>query len=91
MWPQTLTHCLRSVDSVARMVDDEPFTLSRLGGDEFTVIAEGIGGAEDAALVARRLLDALDAPFARRRGRDRQSRPASASRCTRPTTSISTA
>ena len=59
----TLTHCLRDVDSVARMVDAEPFTLSRLGGDEFTVIAEGIGGAEDATLVARRLLDALTTPF----------------------------
>ncbi len=60
---QTLTRCLRDVDSVARMVDAEPFTLSRLGGDEFTVIAEGIGGAEDATLVASRLLDALTAPF----------------------------
>ena len=37
--------------------------MSRLGGDEFTVIAEGIGGAEDAALVAQRLLEALNTPF----------------------------
>ncbi|MDP1647756.1 MAG: EAL domain-containing protein [Rubrivivax sp.] len=59
---QTLSQCLRGVDSVARLVDAEPITLSRLGGDEFTVIAEGLGGVEDAMLVARRLLDALNAP-----------------------------
>jgi diguanylate cyclase (GGDEF)-like protein len=59
---RTLTHCLRNVDSVAH-VGEEPFVLSRLGGDEFTVIVESIGTAEDAALVARRLLDAVNAPF----------------------------
>ena len=58
-----LTHCLRDVDSVAATAGDEPFTLSRLGGDEFTVIAEDDRHAEDAALIARRLLDALNAPF----------------------------
>jgi PAS domain S-box-containing protein len=50
-------------DSVSRQVDGDPFTLSRLGGDEFTVIAEGVGSAEDAAMVARRLLEALATPF----------------------------
>jgi len=60
---RTLTQSLRDVDSVSRLVDSEPFTLSRLGGDEFTVIAEGISGAEDATLIARRLLEALQRPF----------------------------
>ncbi|MFT3816401.1 MAG: EAL domain-containing protein [Rubrivivax sp.] len=75
---RTLTQCLRSVDSVGRRVDDggpafdddvgnggddSPFTLSRLGGDEFTVILEAVESAEDAAAVARRILDALTAPF----------------------------
>jgi len=80
---KTLTHCLRSVDSVGRRVDDggdgsgdggaagagmgpgddSPFTLSRLGGDEFTVILEAVESAEDAAAVARRILDALNEPF----------------------------
>ncbi len=80
---KTLTHCLRSVDSVGRRVDeaaaavsadpghraraadgeDNPFTLSRLGGDEFTVILESVQAAEDAAAVARRILEALNAPF----------------------------
>ncbi len=61
---QTLTQCLRSVDTVGRDTDGTPFTLSRLGGDEFTVIADAVGGAEDAAMIARRLLEALAVPFA---------------------------
>lgn len=60
---EVLTRCLRGTDSIGRSVNEDPFTLSRLGGDEFTVIAEEIGGAEDAALIARRLLDALAVPF----------------------------
>ena len=59
----TLTRCLRNVDSVARNAQDDPVTVSRLGGDEFTIIIEHVGGAEDAALVARRILDALLEPF----------------------------
>jgi diguanylate cyclase (GGDEF)-like protein len=59
---QALTQCLRSADSVAH--DNAPqHTLSRLGGDEFTVIVENVGGAEDAAHVARRMLEALNEPF----------------------------
>ncbi len=60
---KVLTQCLREVDSVSRATEEQPFTLSRLGGDEFTVIAEGIDNAEDAAMVARRMLDALNTPF----------------------------
>jgi len=60
---RTLTACLRTVDSVTRQVDGEPFTLSRLGGDEFTVIAELTDGSQDAALIAARMLEALSVPF----------------------------
>jgi diguanylate cyclase (GGDEF)-like protein len=60
---QVLSRGLRGTDSIGRSVGNEPFTLSRLGGDEFTVIAEDVGGAEDAAMIARRLLDALAVPF----------------------------
>ena len=60
---QALTHCLRTVDSVGRNLEHETVTVSRLGGDEFTVIVEEIGGADDAAVVARRILDALLEPF----------------------------
>ena len=60
---KTLAACLRDVDTVTRQVDCEPCVLSRLGGDEFTVIAENIGGAEDATHIACRLLDALQVPI----------------------------
>jgi PAS domain S-box-containing protein len=60
-----LRHCLRASDSLSREGGREAplHTLSRLGGDEFTVILESIGSAEDAAHVARRMLEALAEPF----------------------------
>jgi len=39
-------------------------TLVRLGGDEFAVLMEDIADAADAAILARGLLDTLEAPFA---------------------------
>ena len=60
---QVLSGCLRRNDTVTRAGDDDGFTVSRLGGDEFTVIAESIAGDEDAALIAQRVLDALNTPF----------------------------
>ena len=44
------------------VVRDED-TVARLGGDEFAIVAADLARAEDAASVARRLLDALSAPF----------------------------
>lgn len=38
-------------------------TLARLGGDEFTVLLPDIGCAEDAETIARKIVDALSAPF----------------------------
>ncbi len=38
-------------------------TIGRLGGDEFALILPGIKDAAEAALVARKLLNALKAPF----------------------------
>jgi diguanylate cyclase (GGDEF)-like protein/PAS domain S-box-containing protein len=58
-----LKGCLRVSDSVSRASGEETFTVSRLGGDEFTVIAEQLGSAEDAAMIARRILDALETPI----------------------------
>jgi diguanylate cyclase (GGDEF)-like protein len=57
-----LSECLREVDSVMRD-GGTPHTLSRLGGDEFTLIVENIGGAEQAANVAQRVLEVLGEPF----------------------------
>lgn len=36
----------------------------RLGGDEFLVVAEPVDGVEEALIIARRLLEALEAPVA---------------------------
>ncbi|TFV97077.1 EAL domain-containing protein [Oxalobacteraceae bacterium OM1] len=47
-----LQHCVREGDSVAR-----------LGGDEFVLTLAMVGGSNDAAVVAQKALDALDAPF----------------------------
>ena len=58
-----LTRSLRSGDTVVRNADEGAFTVSRLGGDEFTIIVEGIGGAEQVAMIAQRILEALTAPF----------------------------
>lgn len=38
-------------------------TVSRRGGDEFTLLLGNVGGAEDAARIARKVLDALRPPF----------------------------
>jgi diguanylate cyclase (GGDEF)-like protein/PAS domain S-box-containing protein len=46
-------HCLREDD-----------TAARIGGAEFAVLAEGVGGAAEGRLIAERLLEALRAQFA---------------------------
>jgi diguanylate cyclase (GGDEF)-like protein/PAS domain S-box-containing protein len=60
-----LTQSLRRDDAVARVAWDAvpAATVSRLGGDEFTVIAEGLSGQEDAVRIAQRILAAMGEPF----------------------------
>jgi diguanylate cyclase (GGDEF)-like protein/PAS domain S-box-containing protein len=60
---EVLLSGLRGSDSLMMGHRTEGASLSRLGGDEFTVILEDVNGAEDAALVAQRLLDALSLPL----------------------------
>jgi diguanylate cyclase (GGDEF)-like protein/PAS domain S-box-containing protein len=60
---EVLTSSLRKIDTVGRQVARDPFTLSRLGGDEFTVIVESVMNVEHAAMIASRLLEALAVPF----------------------------
>jgi predicted signal transduction protein with EAL and GGDEF domain len=38
--------------------------VARLGGDEFAIAQAGIGGQDGAAILARRIIDSLTAPFA---------------------------
>ena len=49
---QRLESCLRKGD-----------TLSRFGGDEFTLLLPAINSSNDARRIARKLIDALKAPF----------------------------
>ncbi len=59
-----ITHGLRRTDTVTRGPDGNLETVARLGGDEFVVLLTDIRRPEDAALVARRILTELEAPFA---------------------------
>jgi len=64
-----IRYTLRETDSVGHL-DDEKVAgsqgtseVSRLGGDEFTIILENIGHPDNAAPVARRVLDAIASPL----------------------------
>ena len=58
-----LVACLRRCDSVGREVDEDQVSVSRLGGDEFTVLLTHLEKAEDAARVAKRIIEAVSVPF----------------------------
>jgi diguanylate cyclase (GGDEF)-like protein/PAS domain S-box-containing protein len=57
-----LEKSLRVSDTVTRI--EKLFTLARLGGDEFTILLDQVNDSNDAALVAERLMKAMEAPFA---------------------------
>ncbi len=56
---------VRPTDIIARNVEqkDDDVEVSRLGGDEFAVLLSEIGEAEDAGVVAQRILEAVTAPL----------------------------
>jgi diguanylate cyclase (GGDEF)-like protein len=59
-----LSGCVRESDLVAFDSDSGPsIDVSRLGGDEFTVVLNRIDSSDSVAAVARRLLDELVAPI----------------------------
>ena len=60
---QRLDQCLRQTDYVAMADGVASGAVSRLGGDEFTVLLTEVTNSEDAARVARRIIDALREPF----------------------------
>jgi diguanylate cyclase (GGDEF)-like protein len=59
-----LARCVRDSDLVAHYVEPgSQIDVSRLGGDEFTVVLNQLDSAESAALVASRLLDMFAQPM----------------------------
>ncbi|MEQ9463663.1 MAG: EAL domain-containing protein [Haliea sp.] len=59
-----LASCVRDSDVVAHFVDsDSRIDVSRLGGDEFTVVLNQVESADAVRSVAQRLLDALLQPM----------------------------
>jgi diguanylate cyclase (GGDEF)-like protein len=54
---------VRGTDAIVRDTKATPGILSRLGGDEFSVLLCDLGREDHAALVARRIRLALQAPF----------------------------
>ena len=64
IFAQRLAGCLRSGDTVARLaLPKGSSTVARLGGDEFTVLLRDVENRDDAAHIARRILEALGKPF----------------------------
>ena len=59
-----LTGSVRKIDCITRADLNQPFyAIARLGGDEFTIILDDIGQAQDAAVVARRIITEVARPF----------------------------
>lgn len=59
-----LTACVRNMDIVSRNAADQTSgVVSRFGGDEFAILLSEINCAEDAAKVARRVLETLSFGF----------------------------
>jgi len=63
---QRLRTCLRGEDTVSRPQDDlstKNALLSRMGGDEFTILLEAVTDPSDAMRAAQRILSAVAEPF----------------------------
>ncbi len=61
---KALTSCLRQSDFLGRFSDaDEDVGVYRLGGDEFTVLIEGLPDEAMVAQIAKRILATMSQPF----------------------------
>src|SRR3989339_379856 len=59
-----LAHSLRKSDAVARSNEGETENIvSRVGGDEFIILAHDLNHAQDAAIASRRLLEEISIPY----------------------------
>ncbi len=59
-----LNDCVRDSDSVARFEPNVPQAcVSRLGGDEFTVLLTDLAQPQDALIVAQRIIDSIPRPI----------------------------
>ena len=61
-----LAGCLREQDTVSRPQESVPLktaVLSRMGGDEFTILLEAVNDPSDAMRAANRILSAVAEPF----------------------------
>jgi len=58
-----LRNCVRLIDSVARGREGTEDSVSRLGGDEFTILLDGLHSVDEATIVAKRVLDSLSRPI----------------------------
>ena len=61
---ERLLNCVRSTDYVGqRGLTMNSAALSRLGGDEFTIVLGDLHKAEDSALIGRRIIESMREPF----------------------------
>jgi len=60
---ECFTGCVRESDVVARDPLDNASGVSRVGGDEFTVLLPRISAPQDAAIVAQRLIGSISGAF----------------------------
>ena len=61
---ERLLRCVRRSDCLARAEEDGPPSLvSRLGGDEFTIMLSDIDHFQDVAKVAQRIMEAVSSPY----------------------------
>lgn len=58
-----LLHCVRRSDCLAKNEEGPESLVSRLGGDEFTILLSDIDHFQDVAKVARRILEAISLPY----------------------------
>jgi diguanylate cyclase (GGDEF)-like protein len=60
---ERLREVLRPADAVSGGTTDAERSLSRLGGDEFTLLITDVGGPQDVLAVAQRIIVAMRRPF----------------------------